>query len=260
MPCLTVRVRHAPGLSVEWKFVGRERTPCAGETPSAACSSLLADKIAATSAPAGQDRTGGGVTRRLDALDASEGSAASGAWRPCRKPGSEELRELVKDARARAVYRVLYETRRHERAGIRQRLAGELGEQEQLDRRRDLHPFFVIERTGQQKTRHRLARRKPRLAGLDAAISEKDRAMVLRHGRCAMWRKPLALEDSVKLRWTIASRRRRRDQRSRQPAAALRSVQPWEEEPVRQPPTLRRRDPSAMLASTRCGLGSSQGR
>ena len=109
---------------------------------------------------------------------------------PLPKPGSDELKRLVPGASQRAIYKLLYE---HQDSPltmleIREMLAGQLGEQEQLDRRRrDLNKHFVIEKSGGgASTRYRLAARKPTLESDELGISERVRAQVLQHGRCAM--------------------------------------------------------------------------
>lgn len=82
---------------------------------------------------------------------------------------------------------------------IREQLAP-IGTQEQLDRRRrELNRHFVIDRVGSGvETRYRLAAVKPQSPDASAGISERVRAAVLRHGRCAMCgRTPL--EDRVRL-------------------------------------------------------------
>jgi 5-methylcytosine-specific restriction endonuclease McrA len=63
-----------------------------------------------------------------------------------------------------------------------------LGSQEQLDRRRrELNRYFVIERVRDgTETRYRLAQAKPLSPEARMGMSERDRASVLRHGRCAM--------------------------------------------------------------------------
>jgi 5-methylcytosine-specific restriction endonuclease McrA len=115
-------------------------------------------------------------------------------------------------AEERAVYRALYETKDASNdelltmRQIRDRV-GEIGDNEQLDRRRRaLNRHFLIERIRRPRsdgrvgneTAYRLVATKPDLQGIDGAISERDRAFVLRHGRCAMCgRTPL--EDGVKL-------------------------------------------------------------
>lgn len=116
-------------------------------------------------------------------------------------PDSEELRRLVPDARARAVYRLLYDNRGNPLSmlEIRERLSGELPEQEQLDRRkRDLHPYFVIGRIREGKTyKYELVGRKPE-SGPRSGISLRLRAEVLSEGRCrscGRWPR----EDDVKL-------------------------------------------------------------
>jgi 5-methylcytosine-specific restriction endonuclease McrA len=90
---------------------------------------------------------------------------------------------------AREIYRLLYETRDEPLTmrEIRERLA-HIGTQEQLDRRRrELNRYFEIEKIGAgAETRYRLAAPKARSPESDLGISERDRAAVLRHGRCAM--------------------------------------------------------------------------
>jgi 5-methylcytosine-specific restriction endonuclease McrA len=120
---------------------------------------------------------------------------------PLPAPDSPDLLALRLSYQAREIYRLLFENQgspltMHE---IRGRLA-HIGTQEQLDRRRrELNRYFVIEHaTEGRETSYMLVARKERDAGLDVGISEKDRAVVLRHGRCAQCgRTPL--EDNVKL-------------------------------------------------------------
>jgi 5-methylcytosine-specific restriction endonuclease McrA len=104
-------------------------------------------------------------------------------------PDSDEVKELLRDDQ-RAVYRVLYERRVNPPTmqEIRQTLGPELGTPEQLDRRkRELHPYFAIEqiRSGRE-VRFRLSHRKARSESETVGISERVRAQVLQHGRCAM--------------------------------------------------------------------------
>lgn len=119
------------------------------------------------------------------------------------RPGSKKANELLagKSASVKAIYRLLYEHRDGPLTmlEIRQLLGREMGEQEQLDRRRrDLHTHFVIEKTRSgRETRYRLARVKEE-ALAERLISEKDRAEVLRAGRCAMCGKT-PLDDGVRL-------------------------------------------------------------
>ncbi len=83
---------------------------------------------------------------------------------------------------------------------IRERLADDLGEQEQLDRRRrELNRYFVIEKAGTgRNTRYQLIGRKAELESEAIGISERVRAEVLREGRCRMCgRTPT--DDGVKL-------------------------------------------------------------
>lgn len=116
------------------------------------------------------------------------------------EPYSEELQKLI-GVGPSEVYRVLYENRGHPLTmqEIREFL-GERGSDEQLDRRkRELHPHFMIRRTGSGKnTRYELIERKDSQPGDQASLSERERAAVLQIGRCAMCgRTPL--EDGVKL-------------------------------------------------------------
>ena len=120
---------------------------------------------------------------------------------PLPVPGSDELLRFRLSYQAREVYRLLYESRATPLTmrEIRDRLV-EIGTQEQLDRRRrELNRYFEIEKTHSgANTRYRLAGVLPQSADVSAGISERDRAAVLRHGRCAMCgRTPL--EDHVKL-------------------------------------------------------------
>jgi hypothetical protein len=116
-------------------------------------------------------------------------------------PDSSSLRRFPLSYQAREIYRLLYETRDEPLTmrEIRNRLAA-IGTQEQLDRRRrELNRYFVIEKLGSgAETCYRLSEVKPRSPEADIGISERDRAAVLRHGRCAMCgRTPL--EDRVRL-------------------------------------------------------------
>jgi len=155
-------------------------------------------------------------------------------------PDSPELKALRISYQAREIYRLLYESqdRPITMREIRDALP-ELGSQEQLDRRRrELNRYFVIDKTSQgADTRYMLARVKPRSPEADLGISERDRATVLRHGRCAMCgRTPL--EDGVKLQvdHKIPKEWGGRHRRTRESAAVVRGMQPRqrEEEPVRQ--------------------------
>jgi 5-methylcytosine-specific restriction endonuclease McrA len=105
------------------------------------------------------------------------------------KPNSPELDALPISYQAKAIYRLLYENREKPPTmrEIRDRLP-DLGSQEQLDRRRrELNRYFVIEKPrGGLETRYLLVRIKPGSPEADMGISERDRAAVLRHGRCAM--------------------------------------------------------------------------
>jgi 5-methylcytosine-specific restriction endonuclease McrA len=107
---------------------------------------------------------------------------------PLPAPGSDELQAMALGTAQRAIYRVLYEnqTTPLTMLEIRDRLHEELGSQEQLDRRRrDLNPYFVIERVRRgPETGYRIVGRKPRTESDDLGISERVRAEVLRFGRC----------------------------------------------------------------------------
>jgi 5-methylcytosine-specific restriction endonuclease McrA len=116
-------------------------------------------------------------------------------------PDSRALKNFPLSYQAREIYRLLYETRSAPLTmrEIRLRLAA-IGTQEQLDRRRrELNRYFVIDKVGSGvETRYRLVDAKARSLESDLGISERDRAAVLRHGRCAMCgRTPL--EDGVRL-------------------------------------------------------------
>lgn len=116
-------------------------------------------------------------------------------------PGSHELKSLRLSYQAREIYGLLYGNRDAPLTmrEIRDALA-HIGTQEQLDRRRrELNRYFEIEHVRDGiATRYLLVNAKPRPASVDLGISEKDRAYVLRTGRCALCgRTPL--EDGVKL-------------------------------------------------------------
>lgn len=116
-------------------------------------------------------------------------------------PDALSVRKFPLSYQAREIYRLLYETRDDPLTmrEIRDRLAP-IGTQEQLDRRRrELNRYFEIEKVGSgASTRYRLTGVKSRAEGVDFRISERDRAAVLRHGRCAMCgRTPL--EDRIRL-------------------------------------------------------------
>jgi 5-methylcytosine-specific restriction endonuclease McrA len=119
------------------------------------------------------------------------------------RPGSKKLNELLagKSASVKAIYRLLYEHRHKPLTmlEIREELGSEVGDQEQLDRRRrDLHTHFVIEKTRSgRETRYRLVGMKDKPLA-ERLISEKDRAEVLRSGRCAMCGKT-PVDDDVRL-------------------------------------------------------------
>jgi 5-methylcytosine-specific restriction endonuclease McrA len=117
------------------------------------------------------------------------------------RPGSKELERLPLSYQAKEIYALLYRSLKSPLTmrEIRERLP-RLGTQEQLDRRRrELNRYFVIEKTkGGAETRYRLAGTKARRSDTDLGVSERDRAFVLRHGKCAMCgRTPL--DDGVKL-------------------------------------------------------------
>jgi len=116
-------------------------------------------------------------------------------------PDGLPLRRFPLSYQAREIYRLLHETRDSPLTmrQIRERLAA-IGTQEQLDRRRrELNRYFEIEKLGSGAgTRYRLVGIKPRSPDGDLGISVRDRAYVLRHGRCAMCgRTPL--EDRIRL-------------------------------------------------------------
>jgi 5-methylcytosine-specific restriction endonuclease McrA len=116
-------------------------------------------------------------------------------------PSSHQFKRLRLSYQARAVYELLYVNRDNPLTmrEIREHLL-EIGTQEQLDRRRrELNRYFEIERVRSGvEIAYRLVRPRPRGAEADLGISERNRAAVLRHGRCAMCgRTPL--EDEVRL-------------------------------------------------------------
>lgn len=116
-------------------------------------------------------------------------------------PDSHGFRNLPISSQAREIYRLLLSqgddalTMRQ----IRERLES-IGTQEQLDRRRrELNRYFVVEKVGTgAATAYKLVGTKARSVDADAGISERDRAAVLRYGRCAMCGRT-ALEDGVRL-------------------------------------------------------------
>ena len=117
------------------------------------------------------------------------------------EPSGPRLRRLRLSYQAREVYRLLFENRDKPLTmrEIRDALQ-EIGTQEQLDRRRrELNRYFEIEHVRRgTETSYRLVREKPEPPPEETGISERDRAAVLRHGRCAMCgRTPLV--DRVKL-------------------------------------------------------------
>ena len=107
---------------------------------------------------------------------------------PLPQPRSPELEALGLGRAQLAIYRVLYEHRDEPLTmfEIRGLLRAELGDQEQLDRRRrDLNPFFSIERSRRGRdAAYRLVGLKERTESEVLGISERVRAQVLRLGRC----------------------------------------------------------------------------
>ena len=117
-------------------------------------------------------------------------------------PDSDEFNAIPLARSSRAIYRLLYDSRGTPLTmlEIRDRLGSEVGPQEQLDRRRrELNPYVEIEKVGRGRdTAYRLVGRKVDVYAAIAGISERDRAIVLQHGRCAMCgRTPV--EDGVRL-------------------------------------------------------------
>jgi 5-methylcytosine-specific restriction endonuclease McrA len=106
------------------------------------------------------------------------------------EPGSVELAAFRLSKASAAIYELLYHNRGNPLGmlEIRSLLQGELGAQEQLDRRRrDLNPFFEIEKSSSGKeTRYRLLGLKATRPESVGGISERVRAEVLQFGRCAM--------------------------------------------------------------------------
>src|SRR5580765_2576256 len=102
-------------------------------------------------------------------------------------PDSDHFNSLPLSYQAKAIYGLLYENRDTPLTmrQIRDSLS-DLGTQEQLDRRRrELNRYFEIAKVRQGiDTQYVLLREKPRSPDLDTGISERDRAAVLRHGRC----------------------------------------------------------------------------
>jgi 5-methylcytosine-specific restriction endonuclease McrA len=114
-------------------------------------------------------------------------------------PDSHEFRNIRISSQAREIYRLLLSSDALTMRQIRDALA-HIGTQEQLDRRRrELNRYFAIEKVGAgAATAYRLVGTKPRPLDADVGISERDRAAVLRYGRCAMCGRT-ALGDGVKL-------------------------------------------------------------
>jgi 5-methylcytosine-specific restriction endonuclease McrA len=101
------------------------------------------------------------------------------------EPDSPELKALIRGGAARDIYRVLYESRgmpltHHE---IAERV-GRIDQSQIQRRRRDLNPYFVIQRT--VDGRDELVGMKAQLPAADRRISRALRAEVLQHGRCEM--------------------------------------------------------------------------
>lgn len=140
----------------------------------------------------------------LRATAAVGGPATLSSMGDLPQPDSDELRLLVAGGAARVIYRLLFEAGKRglTMQELRRRAAPELAtqDQEQLDRRkRDLHPLFIIvTRREGRDVRHVLVGRKRSARGAEAGISEKDRAIVLREGRCYMCGKT-PREDGIKL-------------------------------------------------------------
>lgn len=116
-------------------------------------------------------------------------------------PDSPEVDGLPISGAAKSIYALLYEHAMGDpltMQEIRDRLGG--GDVEQFDRRRrELNRYFIFEKQREgRRTAYRLTGVKPRSAESMAGISEKDRAAVLRHGRCAMCRRT-PLDDGVRL-------------------------------------------------------------
>jgi 5-methylcytosine-specific restriction endonuclease McrA len=135
------------------------------------------------------------MARRRDAADHDAA--------PLPSPDSEDFAALRLGRAEQAIYRAFYE---HQDTPLSMQelraLMGDaaMGNAEQLGRRRrNLHPYFTFERSGRAtETRYRLTGRAARSESADLGISERDRAEVLRAGRCAMCgRTPN--EDGVKL-------------------------------------------------------------
>jgi 5-methylcytosine-specific restriction endonuclease McrA len=118
------------------------------------------------------------------------------------KPDSEALKELIRNAKSRAIYAVLHKNQSNpmSMSDIRKELGLEAGEQEHLNRRmRELYGPFTIERTHRgNETVYRLisVSDKPRQA--TSNISAKVRAWVLRDKRCVQCGRTPA-EDGIKL-------------------------------------------------------------
>jgi 5-methylcytosine-specific restriction endonuclease McrA len=121
---------------------------------------------------------------------------------PLPAPDTKQLQELRISKEAKVIYALLYEHRNQPLTmiQIREHLVRELGDQEQMDRRRrELNKYFEIEkaRLGRSVT-YRLVGRKAPLESAALGISERLRAEVLRDARCNMCgRTPK--DDRVKL-------------------------------------------------------------
>lgn len=118
------------------------------------------------------------------------------------KPDSKALREIVRNAKSRAIYAVLYskQGRPMSMPEIRQALGLESGEQEHLNRRmRELYGPFNIERTHRgNDTVYQLISLLDKPHQSTSNISAKVRAWVLRDKRCVQCGRTPA-EDGVKL-------------------------------------------------------------
>src|SRR5581483_10756158 len=118
------------------------------------------------------------------------------------KPDSEDLKGLVRNAKSRAIYAVLYKNQGNpvSMSEIRQVLGLESGEQEHLNRRmRELYGPFNIERTHRgNETVYQLISVSDKPHQSTSNISAKVRAWVLRDKRCVQCGRTPA-EDGIKL-------------------------------------------------------------
>lgn len=114
------------------------------------------------------------------------------------EPDSEELKQLVTLAKARAIYRVLYDNRDRPLliSQIREAMGLSVGEQEQLGRRlRQLRTVFIVDCDND----NRYTLKGVRDVKLNtSSISASDRAWALRDKRCAQCGRTPE-EDAVKL-------------------------------------------------------------